>query len=262
MLINLENVSFSYGKDLPTVIDNISLTIKEGTINILLGLNGCGKTTLIKLLTGMVEQNLGSIKYDDKELKDISVFERSKIFAYVSQKGVAANDFKVLDYLTYGFANSLKFYQSPKKEQFEQAKRISERFKITHLLEKNIGEISGGEKQIVSIASALLQNTPVIILDEPTSALDLANQSLVLSALKEVAKEGKTIILSSHNPNHALFLNSNVILMNHGRVIKIGNSPDVINKPILKDIYGENVVYSSELEYKEISFKWDIYFLI
>lgn len=255
MLIKVENVSFSYKKEMSLVIDNVSLTIEEGTINVLLGLNGSGKTTLIKLLTGMLNPNSGSIKYNDKILKDLSIYERSKIFSYVSQKGVAANDFKVIDYLTYGFVNSLKFYQSPKQEQLDEVIKISERFKITHLLNKNIGEISGGEKQIVSIVSALLQHTPVIILDEPTSALDLLNQSLVLSVLKEIVREGKTIILSSHNPNHALFLNSNVVLMNSGHIIKTGSSFSLIDKQILKDIYGDNIVYSNELEYKEISFK-------
>lgn len=255
MSIKLENVSFSYRKDLPIAIEDVSLTIKEGTINVLLGLNGSGKTTLIKLLAGMVDPDEGVIKYDDMDLKTISILERSKTFAYVSQKGVHADDFKVMDYLTYGVVNSLKFYQSPKKEQLEWIKNIAEKFKIAHLLDKNIGEISGGEKQIVSIVSALIQNTPIIILDEPTSALDLANQSLVLSALKEIANEGKTIILSSHNPNQALYLDANVILMDKGRIVDIGNSKKIINKNRLKEIYGNKLVYSSELNYNEVSYK-------
>lgn len=255
MSIKLENVSFSYRKNLPIVVEDISLAIKEGTINVLLGLNGCGKTTLIKLLAGMVKPDKGIIKYDDVDLQTISILERSKTFSYVSQKGVRADDFNVMDYVTYGFANSLKFYQSPKKEQLEQTKKIAYKFKIAHLLDKNIGEISGGEKQIVSIVSALVQNTPIIILDEPTSALDLANQSLVLSALKEIANEGKTIILSSHNPNQALYLDANVILMDKGRIVDIGDSKKIINKNRLKEIYGDKLVYSSELNYTEVSYK-------
>ncbi len=255
MSIKLENVFFSYRKDTPDVIEDISLTIKEGSINVLLGLNGCGKTTLIKLLAGMVYPDKGTIKYDDVDLKEIPILERSKIFAYVSQKGVRADDFRVIDYLSYGVANSLKFYQSPKKEQIELIKNMAEKFKITHLLNKNIGEISGGEKQIVSIVSALVQNTPIIILDEPTSALDLANQSLVLSSLKDIASDGKTIILSSHNPNQALYLDANVILMDKGRIIDIGNSKRIVNKDKLKEIYGTKLVYSMELDYNEISYK-------
>ncbi len=255
MSINLRNVSFSYRKDSRLVIDNVSLNIEEGTINVLLGLNGSGKTTLIKLLSGMLKANNGTIEYGGREINDISIHERSKIFAYVSQKGVFANDFKVKDYLTYGFTNSLSFYQSPKKEQLEKVEFLSERFKITHLLEKDISQISGGERQIVSIVSALIQDAPIIILDEPTSALDLANQSLVLNVLKGIAGEGKTIILSSHNPNHALYLGANVFLLKNGKLIKEGPSSSIIDKETLSDIYGNNVCYSKDLEYEEISFK-------
>ena len=255
MPINLRNVSFSYRKDSPLVIDDVSLNIKEGTVNILLGLNGSGKTTLIKLLSGMLKANKGIIEYDGKEINDISIHERSKIFAYVSQKGISANDFKVKDYLTYGFASSLKFYQSPTKEQLDKAESLGERFKITHLLEKDISQISGGERQIVSIIAALIQDTPIIILDEPTSALDLANQSLVLNVLKGIAGEGKTIILSSHNPNHALYLDADVFLLKNGKLMKEGPSSSIINKETLSDIYGNNVCYSKDLEYEEISFK-------
>ena len=118
-----------------------------------------------------------------------------------------------------------------------------------------MGQISGGERQIVSIASCLLQGTPIILLDEPTSALDLKNQNIVLSILREITKEGKTIILSSHNPNHALFLESNVVLMDKGTIIKQGLCKEIIKAEVLKEIYGENICYSENLNYKEISFQ-------
>ena len=118
-----------------------------------------------------------------------------------------------------------------------------------------MGQISGGERQIVSIASCLLQDTPIILLDEPTSTLDLKNQNIVLSLLREITKDGKTIILSSHNPNHALFLESNVVLMNKGTITEQGTYAEIINVNILKQIYGDNICLSENLTYKEISFK-------
>ena len=119
-----------------------------------------------------------------------------------------------------------------------------------------MGKISGGERQIVTIATCILQNTPIILLDEPTSALDLTNQNMVLSVLKSYAvNEKKTIILSSHNPNHALFLNSNVALMKDGKILKYGTSKDIITIDTLKEVYGANICLSNELDYQEISFK-------
>ena len=134
--------------------------------------------------------------------------------------------------------------------------KCAERFKITHLLDKKLGEISGGERQIVSICSAIIQDTNLVILDEPTSALDIKNQHTVLSIIKEIAEDlGKTFVLSSHNPNHALFLGSNVILLQNGKTSISGSAEEIITKEMLYEIYGENLCYSKELPYDEISFK-------
>ena len=87
------------------------------------------------------------------------------------------------------------------------------------------------------------------------SALDLKNQNLVLSLLKKISSEGKTIVLSSHNPNHALFLNSNAILLNKGKVVESGLAKEIIKVELLKSIYGDEICESSQLDYSEISFK-------
>lgn len=255
MSIKVKNLSYKYPSGKDDVIKDLNLSIKDGTITVLLGLNGCGKTTFIKLLAGLLKADNGEILYEDENVFDLSMKERSKIFAYVPQKTYSADDYFVKDYLTYGFINSLKFYQTPSSGQLNKVQDIAERLSITHLLNKKMGQISGGERQIVSIASCLLQDTPIILLDEPTSALDLKNQNIVLSLLREITKEGKTIILSSHNPNHALFLESNVVLMDKGTIIKQGLCKEIIKVEVLKEIYGENICYSENLNYKEISFQ-------
>lgn len=256
MPISIKNLSFKYSKNLNNVVDDLSLTIEDSSIMVLLGLNGCGKTTLIKLLAGLLPADAGSIEYDGVDIKNISIRDRSKKFSYVPQKTYVADDFFVRDYLTYGFVNVLKFYETPTEDQMKKVEELSEELGISHLLDKKMGKISGGERQIVTIASCLLQDTPIILLDEPTSALDLKNQNKVLSLLKDVAaNKHKTIILSSHNPNHASFLESDVALMDKGKIINVGPSKDLIKIDVLKNIYGEDICYSSDLDYKEISFK-------
>ncbi len=253
-MITIKDLSFRYDRTNRDVLNELNFEIVPGTVNVLLGLNGCGKTTLIKLLAGLLDVNHGDIQYDGKSIKDLPIKERSKVFAYVAQIRSGNDEFLVKDYLAYGFVNTLKFYESPKKEQLEQVDAIAKRFNIEHLLGKELGQLSGGEKQIVTIASAIIQNTPIVILDEPTSALDLKNQNLVLSILKDIAKDGKTIIMSSHNPNHALFLDANVLLMNDGEIKKIGNAKEIINVDILKEVYGDAICLSKDLPYSEISF--------
>lgn len=256
MNIKINNISFKYDKKAaePT-LNGINLELKEGSINVILGLNGCGKTTLLKLLAGLEKPLSGTIHYGDDELSTISIKERSKIFAYVPQHSYVVGDIPVYDYLLFGTTNTLAFYQSPGEKEMQKVKTVAERLGITHLLDKKIGAVSGGERQIVFIACALIQDTPIILLDEPTSALDIKNQNKVLNVLKEIVKEGKTIILSSHNPNHALFLDSNVVLMNKGILATVGEAKDLITVEKLVPIYGKHVCYSEELGYKEISFK-------
>lgn len=256
MNLKISNLSFKYDKKAAkTVLNSINLEIKPGSVNVLLGLNGCGKTTLIKLLAGLEKSLEGTIEYDDKNLQTIKIRERAKIFAYVPQQANVTNDIPVRQYLSYGTTNTLAFYEHPGKEEMKRVEAMAERLHISHLLDKNLGEISGGELQIVLIACSLIQNTEILLLDEPTSALDMKNQNLVLSILKDVAKEGKTIILSSHNPNHALYLNSNVVLIHDGVIRDEGPAKELIKVEKLKPIYGDHVCVSNELGYEEISFK-------
>ncbi len=257
MSIKTSNLSFKYDKKANhLVLNSINLNIKQGTVNVLLGLNGCGKTTLIKLLAGLEKPLEGIIEYDNIDLQKMRIRERAKTFSYVPQQAQVTSDVPVRQYLSYGTTNTLAFYEHPGKEEMKLVEQTAEKLHITHLLDKNLGEISGGELQIVLIACALIQRTPVILLDEPTSALDMKNQNLVLSLLKEISKEeNKTIILSSHNPNHALFLDAHVILIHQGAVCGEGDAKDLINVKTLAPIYGEHVCVSKSLEYEEISFK-------
>ena len=257
-MIEVENLSFKYNKNGKTVLDNLSFTIEKGTVNVLIGLNGSGKTTLIKTLAGLLENYSGEIVLDGKKLSEIKIQDRAKIMSYVAQRNNSVDDFLVKEYLLFGRVNKLSFYSSPKKEDEDEMLKCAEKFKITHLLDKKLGEISGGERQIVSICSAIIQDTDLVILDEPTSALDIKNQHTVLSIIKEIASEcGKTFILSSHNPNHALFLDSNVILLQNGKTSVIGNAKEIITKESLSEIYGDNLCYSKDLSYDEVSFKFN-----
>ena len=254
-MIDVKELSFQYQRKGKLVLDKLNFSCEKGTVNVLIGLNGSGKTTLIKTIAGLLENYQGEVFIDGENLKSLSIKERAKKMAYVSQRSNAVDDFPVLDYLLFGTVNKMNFYQSPKEEDKKRVLDCAKQFGIMHLIDKKLGEISGGERQIVSICAAIVQDTNLVILDEPTSALDIKNQHAVLSIIKKIAKEqGKTFILSSHNPNHSLYLNSNVFLLKSGTIVAQGRAEDIINIEALKTVYGEDICYSVELPYKEISF--------
>jgi len=255
-MIDVGNLSFSYRKNGKTVLDGLSFCCEKGTVNVLIGLNGSGKTTLIKTLAGLFDNYQGEIFVGGENLKTLSIKERAKRTAYVPQRSSFIDDFPVSDYLSFGTVSKISFYRSPDEEYYREVERHAEEFGITHLLDKTLGEISGGERQIVSICAAIVQDTDLVILDEPTSALDIKNQHVVLSIIKRIASEqGKTFILSSHNPNHALYLEGNVFLLKNGKIVERGRAEDIVTVETLRTVYGEDICYSDELDYKEISFK-------
>lgn len=252
-LISVENVSFAYHKN-QFVLHDITIQFQKNQIHTLLGLNGSGKTTLIKLLAGLFIPNKGVVKLDDSNIQDVTFYERSKHIAYVRQGSNTGDDHFVRDYLSFGMMNQLNWYQAPSLEQKMLVQKNAEKFNIADLLDIKMNELSGGQKQIVMICRAFIQNTEIIILDEPTSALDFKNQSLVLKLLKQMVEtEHKTIILSTHNPNHALYLNSNVILIDRGRIIDSGPALDIIIVEKLRKVYGDTIVKSNQQGYEEVT---------
>ena len=253
-MIKVENLTFGYKKN-RSVLKNVSFSCEQGSINVLIGLNGSGKTTLIKIIAGLLVPCEGNVFIAGSNLAHLSIRKKAKTLAYVSQKTSAADDFCVKDYLLFGKVNCLKFYQTPSATDVRKVLEIAEQFGITQLLDKKIGELSGGERQIVSICSAIVQSAEIILLDEPTSALDIKNQAMVLNLIKKIsAEEKKTFLLSSHNPNQALYLNSHVFLLQDGVILKEGEAKQIITTDNLKSIYGESIKYSKDLEYNEVTF--------
>lgn len=256
MFLKTSNLSFKYNKKSEVIIKDINLEIKEGTINLILGLNGSGKTTLLKTLVGINNNYNGEIFYNGVNLKYITIHNRSKIITYVPQLTDVNDEIIVLDFLVLGTSNTIGFGRVASNKEIEKAIDYAKRFNISDLLYKKIGSLSGGQKQLVNICCSCIQDSKIIFLDEPTSALDLKNQYLLLKQLKEIIeKENKTVVFTSHNPNHGLFLDCNVILINNKTIIKTGKATKIITPKNLKNIYGDNLCLSSELDYNEISFK-------
>lgn len=253
-LIEVRSLCFEYTKD-NHIFKDINLFIETETINVILGLNGSGKTTLIKLLAGLIKSTSGSITINGKPISSMSDHERSKLISYVPQFATSRIAFTVEEYLTLSLTNQKSIYWRPDEKDKEKVIYFANRLGIDiNKLDRRVDELSGGERQIVMICGALLQNAKIIILDEPTAALDMKNQYTVLQFLKKChRKENKTIIFSCHDPNHALGLGGNTIALHKGEIYLQGKSREIIKAENLKKIYGENICDSKDSPFNFIT---------
>lgn len=253
-VIKFDNVFFKY-RNSGNILSNISFEIKPNTTTIILGKNGSGKTTLLKLLMNFERPTCGEIYLKKKLIEDYTILEKSKEIAYVGQDIFNQFDFIVEDYLLFGVTNTLTMFQSPKKEHYNKVHSYIKKFDILHLANKKMDEISGGEKQIVMICKAFVQGSNIIVLDEPLSALDFTNQNKVLKLLKEIQSENKTIIFTTHNPNHALYLDSNVLLIDNEKIVLNGKARVDLTIDKLNQVYGDTIGFSKDHTYEEFSIK-------
>ena len=229
--------------------------LNENTINVILGLNGSGKTTLIKLMTGVLSAPKDAIFIDQTDATQFSSSELSKKISYVPQSISDDNDFLVRDYLTFGRMNKIKFYSAPKEEDFKKAIDVANELQIQHLLGRKMNELSGGQRQLVVIARAVVQDADVILMDEPTSSIDYQYIDRFIRYLNVLKERGKTIIFSCHNPSIPLLLNANVFVLADGQLKYSGEARTLLNQETLCRIYDCEFVSTSELPYNEYSIK-------
>ena len=251
--IEINGLSFEYEKGKP-VLQDVSVRVAPASITVLLGKNGSGKSTLIDCIIGFHSFQKGTVTLNGFNLKDLSERQIAQNVAYVPQTIGSTVDFSVLDFITFGRNCWLNVAQRLKEQDWESARANAEKCGLGSLLHQSINKLSGGERQLAYIARALTQDAPIIVMDEPLSSLDVANQQTVLQMIKTIAAEGKTVLLSSHNPNHALNLDADVCLLNDGRVEGFGKAQEMVTPEILGPVYGEQVCFSNELPYQEISF--------
>jgi len=239
-MIQINNLNFSYGNK--KVLSNINLEIANGSLNAIVGTNGVGKSTLFRCLSKQQPVKKDVIYVKNKDINNYSYQSFAHIISLVPQLvNIRGNDIRVCDYMVEGRTPHLAFFSIPQKKDYLIVEKVAQQLELCSLLNERVSELSGGQQQLVSLGRAMVQDTPVILLDEPMSALDLSNQSKLLILFRKLSHQGKTIIFSTHNPNHALSLNCNTILLKNGSVMCYDVANSCITTQNLKSIYGNNV---------------------
>lgn len=220
--ISVENLTLSYEKNL--VLNNINFSIKKGSVVTLVGPNGCGKTTLLKIINGFLKQNGGTVYIDSRNMEEIPNRELARILGHVSQLHKSSFPFSVLDVVLTGRMPYISMFSTPGKEDIQKAYQVLEFMGIAHFAQRPYTQISGGERQLVMIAKALAQEPDFLLLDEPTSFLDLKNQIHVLKTIINLSRARNiTVLMTLHEPNHALLFSDEIILLRKLHGLKNGN---------------------------------------
>jgi iron complex transport system ATP-binding protein len=220
---------------------DISLTLGPGEVLCLLGPNGAGKTTLFRTLLGLQRPLGGSVQVDGRRLERLRPIEIAQCMAYVPQAHVTEFSYSVLDVVMMGRTARLKTFASPGPADQRIALQRLDELGIAALADADYTRISGGQRQLALIARALAQGAPILVLDEPTASLDFGNQAMVLERIRDLAAAGYGIVLSTHDPDHALLVGTRVAVIADGGLRAVGLPQDVVTGPTLSAIYRTDV---------------------
>lgn len=234
-MITINNISFGYirGHD---ILKEVSLKIDKGEIVNILGANGCGKSTLLKLILGFYKYKFGSIKVYDNEVKNIKRKKLATYFSYVPQSHNAVFPYTTKDVIVMGRSNG-NFWKRYSKSDYDAVDKALEILKIEHLKERDYSKLSGGERQLVMVARAIVQNASYCFMDEPVASLDYGNQYRLLNSIKNYTKQGITFVITTHHPDHVKYLGGRAILMKDGNIYKDGASDIVLNDESMYTLY-------------------------
>jgi iron complex transport system ATP-binding protein len=233
----IDNISCGYGNKFK--ISEISISVNQGNFLGIIGPNGSGKTTLFRAITGDLKIESGSIKLNGKNLKKFSQKERAQNIAIVTQD-IESPDITVEDYVLMGrlpFHKGYQFFES--KEDVRVAEKYMTMTAVNKMKNKYLSQLSGGERQMVAITRALVQEPKLLLLDEPTSHLDIALQIQILNLVQQLNAElGLTVLMIIHDLNLAGEYCDELIMMSNGKIKDIGSPEKVLTYSNIEDVYG------------------------
>lgn len=232
-LIELRGVSGGYRGQ--SVFGPINLSIPAGSRLAILGGNGSGKTTLLKVLLGLRAPLSGSILWQNRPLAAYSLAERAHFAAYVPQQHRAGFGFFAEDIVAMGSEAGL--IRPSSDERIARARTALATLGQEKLARRRMNELSGGQQQLVLLARALAQQTPVIVLDEPTNHLDWGHQHRLLTLIGQLGEQGRSLIFSTHHPEHARRIADRCLLLREGQILADAPCANCLNEDNLEILY-------------------------
>lgn len=236
MKLEIKDISFSYDNQ-RNIFSNLSFWYQSPNILCILGANGTGKSTLLKCIIEENEINSGEILIDGKPVGSYNSMELARKIAYIPQTHVPSFPFPVIDVVVMGRTSRMGYLSNPGKAELEIAMESLKYLRIEHLAHKPYTDISGGERQLVMIASALTQEPELMILDEPTAHLDFGNQYRFVELVEKLKERHIGVLMTTHFPDHALQLNCTTAILDGGAITAVGPASEVINEKNMSHLY-------------------------
>ncbi|MEG2006248.1 MAG: ABC transporter ATP-binding protein [Raoultibacter sp.] len=238
-MLHVENLHCGYGRK--EIVHGVSFNVEEGEFVCIIGSNGCGKTTLLKNLLGLTKAFSGEVFMQDKNVQKLTDLERARLFAYIPQAHTPPFPYSVADVVLMGRTPYVGRMAQVSAEDRRIAWEAMCTLGIEHLAQRTYTKLSGGQQQLILIARALTQQPELIIMDEPTASLDFGNQQTVLSRMKDLVKTGVSVLMVTHDPHHAFYCATRVVVMGEGCIIAEGSPDDVVTQQCLETIYHTHV---------------------
>uniref|UniRef100_A0A7C3I1Z2 ABC transporter ATP-binding protein n=1 Tax=Gracilinema caldarium TaxID=215591 RepID=A0A7C3I1Z2_9SPIR len=235
-MLEVHQLSFSYGST--PVLHSLSFSVGAGELLCLVGPNGVGKSTLFKCILGLLRGYEGEILFNGRSLRTFKESELARSIAYIPQAHVPVYGFSALEVVLMGACSSKGLFAQPDARDEAAACRALEALGLEALAERNYAELSGGERQLVLIARALAQGARFLVMDEPTANLDYGNQVRIMEHIAGLTADGYSVLLSTHNPEHAFLWSTRTMVMQYGRIIADGPPEEALTEGSLEALYG------------------------
>jgi iron complex transport system ATP-binding protein len=242
-LIHVENYSFSINNN--SILNNVTLSVHEGEYISVIGPNGAGKTTLLKCLMRIYAGGTGSISISGKPIESYKQKDLAKLLSYVPQGDSRNLDFTAYEFVMMGRYPHMSPFTSLGTGDKKAVSDALEATETTHLRDRYLNTLSGGERQNVFIAAAIAQGSNILLLDEPTTFLDPKHRHDIHKTLKRVnCTQGITIVSVTHDINSASLLSSRVILLKDGSVAFTGSPAEVMCNDVLEPVYDKEFLFT------------------
>lgn len=235
MTLSCRALQAGYGAK--TQLHQLNLSFESGQVVALLGANGSGKTTLLRSLLGLMPLQAGEVLIHHASLNSLTAQSLAKSLAYVPQLHRLSFGYTALDVVLMGVMAGRSLFAQPTAADKAQALHWLTRLTISHLADRLLTQVSGGQRQLVMIARAMAQQASFILLDEPTNGLDYANQHRLLALLRDCASQSQGLIFTTHDPTHARRYADRVVMLREGQVVGDGHPSEVLTDADLHKIY-------------------------